>query len=557
MTKELVPTYSASGANRYQAEITDWTQRYGRAQQDLLSWRPRLQSADDDHGIDFDLNKARARELAWQDPYGVNALRIQRDNIIGKSYSLSLDIDARALGISDQAAHEWERLAEHEWYRYAEGPWFGADAARKSTFTFLMHQAMASLHMDGEMLAIVAAKQGWEGYLTCMHLLEPERLVQPVNITPADGLQIISGVERDRMGEPLAYYIQRTYPTQQRALWNMKGSTDYTRVPRMTEWGRPLVLHMMDEHRPGMARGVSQMVSVLKQMKMLGQWSDTELERAIMRASFAAVIESELNYEEAMRVIGAEGSGGWGNGLTAATLEHLKNIAPYYQALGLRFNGSRIAHLLPGEKLNVIQSSIPGAEYDKFEGAMIRQLAAGMGVAAESLSRDFTDTSYSAARMSLADVWRHFLVRREMVNSKFAMPYVGCWLEEAILSGLVPMPDGSDPTLENWIKRRHFIVRGTFISWGKPLIDPVKERQGQQMALAMGLTTLEEEAATEGKAWDDILRQRKQEADERARLELNVHNVDPTLSLPGSTPTSDPDATPKKPSSGSGGGTAE
>lgn len=544
---------SVPSASSYDAAIGTYLIRHGRAQQDILSWYPGLRTADDDHSVDFATNKARARELSWQEPYGANAVRIARENIVGKSYALSLDIDARSLGLTEEAAHDWEMRAEDEWARYAEGSWFGADAARKNTWTFLMHQVAAGLHMDGEVLAMVAAKPGWEGYMTCLHLIEPERLVNPPQSANLAGFDIVQGVERDRMGEPIAYHIRKSYPNARAQYqWQPNNALDWERIERMTEWGRPLVLHLFDDYRPNMSRGVSQLISVMKQMKMLGIYSDTEVERAIMSASFAAVIESELNYDQAMKVIGAEGGGGFGNGLTGATMDHLKNVAPYYQEMGLRYNGSRIAHLVPGEKLKVVQSAVNAAEYDGFEKSMVRQIAAGLGVAYESLSRDFSNVSYSAARQSLADIWRSFLVRREMLNKRLCMPFVGAWLEEAILSGFLKMPDGSEPTLENWIAKRHFIVRGTFISWGKPVIDPVKERQGQQMALAMGLTTLEEEAGTEGKEWDAIARQRKQEMDERDRLGLNVHGVDPTAAMQGITPQPPADSGGKTPGKSGG-----
>lgn len=524
MSKEIITARNPNDVGAWGAGVQ------GRAYQDVVAWRPPLREADSDHAMDAGVMRARAREVSWQEPYGVNALRISRDSIVGKKYALSLNIDAIGLGISPEAAHEWEQLAEKEWERYAEGVWFGSDAARKNTWTFMMHQVLAGLQMDGEALGVCVVKRGWEGYMTALQLVEPERLVDPTEATLPPGSEIRHGVEIDRMGEPVAYYVRRSYPTSRWGNHSNAQAMDYERVPRMTEWGRYVVLHCYDEHRPNMNRGISSMISVLKQMKMLGHYSDTELERAIMAASFAATIESDIDYEQAMRIIGADGTGSWGNNLTAASMEHLKAVAPYHQALGLRFNGARIPHLLPGEKLNVVNSAVQGAEFDKFEQSMVRQLAAGLGVASESLSRDFSDTSYSAARMSLADIWRTFLVRREMMNQKFAMPYVAGWMEESILSGFLPLPDGAEPTLENWIARRDRLVRGTFISWGKPVIDPVKERQGQQMSLALGLTTMEEEAAAEGKDWDAILRQRKKEKDLREELGLNVLDIDPTLS---------------------------
>lgn len=529
MTKTITADYVTQPPENY----TRWQAGIqGRAQQDLLAWCPRLTDADNDHRVDFNVNKARAREMSWQDPYGSNAMAILRDAIVGRSYKLSLNINARALGLSEEQAHEWEQQAEEEWNRYAEGPWFGVDAGRKNTWTFLMHQVLCGLHSDGENLAMLVVKPGWEGYFTCLHLLEPERISDPYQGVVADGVEVRNGVEIDQHGEPLAYYIRKSYPGRNGYSGRAKPD-DHVRVLRQTEWGRPVVLHLFDEHRPGMTRGVSRMVSVLKQMKMLGAYSDTELERAVMQASFAAVIESEMNFDQAMQVLGVSGDSGWGNNITAAAMDHMQKVAPYHQALGLRYNGSRIAHLLPNEKLNVVQTNVQGAAYDQYEKAMIRQLAAGLGVAAESLSRDFSDTSYSAARMSLADIWRSFLVRRAMMNSKFCMPFVGAWMEEAIMKGFLEMPDGSDPTIENWISKRQYIVRGDFISWQKPIIDPVKERDGQQKALAMGLTTMEEEAAAEGKDWDKILRQRAKEKKLRADLGLNIGDIDPTLNYSG------------------------
>lgn len=558
MTKTIRGDYGYDGnANRWANGIQ------GRAQQDLLAWCPKLQDADSDHKVDFKVNKARARELSWQDPYGTNAMAILRDSIIGKSYKLSLNIDAVALGITEEKAHEWEQRAEKEWLRYAEGAWYGADAARKNTFTFLLHQAITQLHVDGEILATTSAtKEGWEGYYTCLNMIEPERLSSPYEAVFPDGIEVRNGVEIDQYGEPLAFYIQRTYPGRKNNGLTDRGSkaVDHVRMPRMTEWGRHSVLHCFDEHRPGMTRGISQMTSVLKQMKMLGAYSDTELERAVMAASFAAVIESDMNWDQAMQVVGASGgSSQFGNALTDASMDHMAKIAPYHQQLGVRYNGSRVAHLLPGEKLNVVQSTVSGAAYDQYEKAMIRQLAAGLGVASESLSRDFSDTSYSAARMSLADIWRSFLVKRAFLNSKFCMPFVGCFLEEAIMKGFLGMPDGSEPSIENWVAKRQFIVRGDFISWQKPVIDPTKERQGQQQALALGLTTMEEEAAAEGKDWDQVLRQRAKEKRLRKELGLNIGDIDPSLSF--ASPTNLGNEEPKEGAGegkgGKGGGTAE
>src|SRR5690606_21900663 len=114
----------------------------------------------------------------------------------------------------------------------------------------------------------------------------------------------------------------------------------------------------------------------------------------------------------------------------------------------------------------------------------------------------FSRASYASARMSLLDIWRHFLRMRAMLIGQIALPFFGAWLEEQIDSGRLPLPDGRKGTLEDFLTYRRALVRGTFHSWGMPQVDPVKERKGQELALSAGLSTLADEAAAEGKDWE-------------------------------------------------------
>jgi capsid protein len=76
-------------------------------------------------------------------------------------------------------------------------------------------------------------------------------------------------------------------------------------------------------------------------------------------------------------------------------------------------------------------------------------------------------------------------------------------------------------------------VQGEFISWTKPLIDPVKEQKGRHLALAMGTSTLESHAAADGEDWQINLEQRAREKKKREELGLNPEDIDPTLAFSG------------------------
>ncbi len=512
---------------------------------EMATWQPPLTSIDNDIQPGFAVNRARSRELAMVNPYGVNAAETIKDAVIGRRFSLCLVPDADYLGVSTDEADEWASLTEKEWSRYAEGITFDVDATRKSTFTFQMHQVQEGMHVDGEALGIVRAKEGQLGYVTCLQLIEPERL-DDRNVAASinqDGTQTRFGVVRDEYGEPIAYEIRNQHPGE--ALWT--GTRDQvTRIERYSEHGRPQVLHVFDDFRPAMTRGVSrQQLSSLKQMKMLGAFGDAELSRSIMSSSWAAVIETELNYEQAMQVIGAGGLDPHCNNLTAASIDHLRNVAPYYRDIGMRYNGAKVAHLMPGDELKIIQSSVAGAQFDLFEKAFIRQLAAGLNISYEELSRDFSGVSYAAARQSLEFSWRRYVRLRAMLVAKFAMPYVSAWMEEAIVTKRLPMLGSKfRPTPKGFRLAKHGLCVGDFISWGKPVIDPVKETTGSHMRMALGLTTLRDEVAQEGEDYAEVLRQRAREMRERAKLGLNVGGIDPSLVIGGRAPGPDKGAGP-------------
>jgi lambda family phage portal protein len=507
--------------------VTDpWTQGT-RFAQELMQYSPRLTNAETDWETDWRTQKARARDLSSRDAYGLNSVKISQDALIGRHFRLSLRPHWKALGIDIEAAREWSQLVEAEWRRYAESVTFDADARRMNTFTLMMRTVVGGLKTDGEVLATIQAKPGHAGYMTCMQLIEPERLQAPSADYPL-WKNARNGVERDDVGEPIAYHILKRYPGDYRDL--RVGEIEKTeRVRRWNDWGRPIVLHLFDDPRPNMSRGVSGFLAVASQMKMLQTYSKAELERNLIQASIGAVVETDMNWEDAMRTVGAQGAEQFGNNLTAAAMDHLRRIAPWHEEMGIRVNGSRVMHMVPGEKLHMIQPQGAALNYEQFEQAMLRQFAAGLDVPYESLARNFSDTSYSAARMSLADIWRSYMTSREMICQKFAMPFFGCWLEEAIVEGHVPMPDGSKGTLEAFIANRHHLVAGRFISWTKPLIDPVKERTAQQMGMMMGLTTAEEEVAADGEDYLEILEQRAYEVKFRDKLGLNPLGVDPTI----------------------------
>ncbi|TXP01160.1 phage portal protein, partial [Escherichia coli] len=79
--------------------------------------------------------------------------------------------------------------------------------------------------------------------------------------------------------------------------------------------------------------------------------------------------------------------------------------------------GVKIPHLFPGDdlKLQTAQDSDNG--FSALEQALLRYIAAGLGVSYEQLSRDYSKVSYSSARASANESWRYFMGRRKFIAS--------------------------------------------------------------------------------------------------------------------------------------------
>lgn len=492
---------------------------------ELSMWRPRLTSADAAVLKDGKTIRARARDLVRNNPFAKNAARMNRDAVSGSGLKLSLKIDWRSLGLKDiEAANEWQDEVVRKWEAHAESTEFQIDARRQQTFSQMFQLVDQTDYVDGECLAVLELKKGSGPYRTCLNVIDVDRLETPPELIAAD--RIRGGIERDEYGEPIAYYIRERHPSDV-SLGMTFNPLAHKRVPRSTKWGRPIVLHTYDQTRPEMTRGVSEFASAITPMRMLGQYNDTELESAIMQAAVAAVIKTEIDWSQAMQVLGADiaKSKGTGNQFYDITKAYMTQAAGYAEGRDIKWQGARIPHLLPNESLEVVRSTHPNSNFADFESAFLRQLAAGLGVEAHELGKNYRDVNYSAARAALLSVWRTYRARRNRLISQFAMPAFGAWLEEAVSLGDVTLPDGVD----DFLAAKRYLVKGTFIAWGKPMIDPLKERQAQSLGMQMGVETIEDACADDGGNWRDVLEQRAYERRYMIGLGLDPDGPGPEL----------------------------
>ncbi len=157
----------------------------------------------------------------------------------------------------------------------------------------------------------------------------------------------------------------------------------------------------------------------------------------------------------------------------------------------------------------------------------MRHLSVGRNLPYELVYKDFSKTKYSTAWTALLEAWRTFTTRRAWIASAWAQPRYELWLEEDINAGNTEAPD--------FYAKRYAYTRAKWIGVGRGWIDPVKEAQAAQLRMEIGISTLEDECAEQGKDWEEVLEQRAREKTQIEELGLDVADLETILGVEAPT----------------------
>ena len=244
-------------------------------------------------------------------------------------------------------------------------------------------------------------------------------------------------------------------------------------------------------------------------MRMTRRFQDVELQQAVLQASYAATIESDLPNHIIAEVMGANPNS---PSFEDAAISMLSSIAHHKPSRELQLDGTRIPVLHPNTKLNLQQLGQPSGVGSTYEQSLLRHIAAGLGISYEQFSRDYTNTNYSSARASMNETYKFMQARKKIVADKTATIIYRAWLEEQIQLGHIPLPKGKN---RNWIYSDPSIMDGlsccSWIGAARGQIDEMKETQASILRVNFGLSTMELESAKLGLDWREMLKQRKRE----------------------------------------------
>jgi capsid protein len=122
------------------------------------------------------------------------------------------------------------------------------------------------------------------------------RTGSPIRSASRNRKTLRGGIEFADDGEPLAYHVRSGHPGDRYA---MMSTADVERIPRATEWGRPVFVHGFEPEREDQSRAVTPFAALMTRLRMIGKFADTELASATVNALFAAFLKSNIPVGEA------------------------------------------------------------------------------------------------------------------------------------------------------------------------------------------------------------------------------------------------------------------
>ncbi|MDQ6771153.1 MAG: phage portal protein [Gemmatimonadota bacterium] len=427
---------------------------------DRLSADWRLSSASGNQETRADIRelRRRARALFRDDAYVTMAVREFVQNIVGdqgiRPHPRNVGADGKPAEKANKALVEAFRI----W-----GKKKTASTDRQLSWVALQDRIVESWVIDGEVF--IRKHKGFRNaFGFALELIDPDLLDEQLN-KEADsrGNAVWMGIEVDKWGAPVFYHFWSHHPSE-------TGRRERIAIPADE------IIHLFKQKRTKQLRGVSLLAPIIFRLKMLGAYEDAEVTAARISSSkmgfFQAIPESDA-FEQ-----------------PAPTEKIIMDIAP----------GS-FEQLPPGMEFKPWDPQHPGANVEKFVKAILRSIAAGLGMAYTTLSGDLEGTNYSSIRAGLLserDFWRRLQgwISEEVHQEVFAE-----WLDMAILTPLLSLPS---KIAERWLD----------IEWkgrGWKWVDPYNEARANEMMLSLGLTSRTILAAEMGRDFEDMVADLKRE----------------------------------------------
>lgn len=317
------------------------------------------------------------------------------------------------------------------------------------------------------------------------------------------GNKIRSGIELDKRGRRIAYWMYREHPGD-----GFNGAIDASKLLRILAAD---VQHMFMPTRPGQLRGVSSLAPTLTKLRDIGNYQDAVLLRQQIANLFVAFLTRKVGDEDNEDAL-------TGKQIEGSFDKPLAGLSP-----GI------LQELEDGQDVKFANPPEAGTTFSDYLRTENMTVAAGNGLPYELFSGDIKEVSDRTLRVIINE-FRRFAEQRQwqVVIPMFCQPVRGWFAAAGVVIGKIAVSEQQDVARVEWAPH------------GWAYIHPVQDPQGKKIEKDAGFRS---RSSIIGERGDDPETVDQERADDMAREKSLDLWVDPAATkTPGAKPKVDPNA---------------
>ena len=413
--------------------------------------------------------RLHSARLFKENVYARGLIRRLITNEINTGLSLEATPNRELLGMTEDARNKWSEDVENRFQMWATTPQKICDFQKQDTFGALQRIVRREALVEGDIL--VVRRQSRKTGLPSIQLISGSKVQTPLTQTLRQGNKIIHGVEVDKNGVHVAYWILQEDNTSKRlpAFGERSG--------RRTAW----LVYGADK-RKDEVRGEPLLSLILQSLKEIDRYRDSAQRKAVINSILAMFIQKDEDKPGTKPVTG----GAKRKGSTTVTdpdgIPRDFNIASAVP-------GMIVEELQHGEVPKAFGSDGTDVNFGVFEAALIQAIAWANEIPPGILTLAF-HSNYSASRGEVNEFKMYLDKSRSERADEFDIPIYTEWLLSEVLRGKIKAPG----LLEAWRNQLQYEIFAAWVSsdWAgaiKPNVDLKKEAQGYGLLIKEGLIT--------------------------------------------------------------------
>lgn len=408
---------------------------------------------------DLDRLRSRGRQLVNNNDYARKFRGMVENNIIGPG-GIRLQVRVEdGPGKPDRLANAAIESAWSEWSR-------GCDVTGQMSLLDVCNTLVGSLPSDGEFLVrFVRGADAGNRFGFALQVIDVDRIDTTFN-GAHNGNTVIMGVEVNAWRRPVAVHLFEAHPSD--------GSRSSRRRVRVAA---DEVLHRFRVERAEQARGIPWMAPGMLSLHHLGGF----MLSALLAAEHGANHYGFFVTPDGNAPMGQDD--GTGQMITTS-------VPGTYDTLPAGV--SHVAH----------DSKYPNEVFAPFAKTCLQRIATGWRVAYHSLANDLEGVSFSSIRSGTLEERDRWAADQEWFIGAFMEPVYAAWLQMALLSSAITMPNGAALPAAKIAKFARHEWQARRWEW----VDPRADMEAKVLAVKAGIMAPQDLCAAMGLDFEDTIK---------------------------------------------------